>query len=1221
MLKLTKKEKNIVNARFSENALKMMKKRYLAEHEDGTQETPADMFLRVADSLADIEKNYGKKEKATEKIARDFFEIMASKEYTPAGRTLTNAGSATPLIANCIVLPIHDSMESIFGTLKDAALLQQAGSGLGFDLSEMRPAMFPTKKSRGEASGPVSFLRVYDAAFGTIKQQSRHGANMAMMRIDHPDVLDFISCKSNEGEIRNFNISVTVTDEFMEQLQKEPDKQWLCTFKGKKVKPRSVLRHPNGSVYKSEETDISAKQLFDILVDHAWLNGEPGIAFVDTWNKANPLPDLGPLASTNPCVTGDTLVATEKGLLRMEELVQKYGDGGLKIATDKRAPRTLDVSLEARAIAGKEGEQEIAPTLSFAEQKEKGVGSVSKAWATGVKPTYKLVTRSGYELEATKEHEIFTPEGKTALCELHKGDKILLQSTEGLWAINPILPFEAPREVKGKNGRIYRYNFPTAWSKELGQVLGWLVGDGWVRDVHNQYTVGFTFSKEDKAVLERIKKIVNEWRYLNTKEILQYNGVYHLIYGSKAFVEYVKAFGVKAVRAQQKEVPHTLWQAPREAVIGFLQGLFSADGTINIYEKNQTRYIRLTSKSEKLLKQVQILLANLGVISTIYDRSRKPSIKMGYQNDGICFELNIAKTNIGIFLEKVGFLGNHYSVKAATLKEKGYYRETFEDEVKEITYAGRKKVYDLTEPLSHSFIANGFVISNCGEQVLHPYDNCNLGSLNLALFVKQNKVDYKRLRFATRAAVRLMDNVIDKFDFPVEAVTDLAKKNRRIGLGIMGFADMLFQLGIRYDSKKGFATAEKVMGFINKEAYIMSQDLAGEKGSFPNLQKSVFVKKKAPHAKAQEWGIGKKMRNAALTTVAPTGSISMLMDTSSGIEPNFALAYIKQDKDGQQYHYFNQYFKKALDRLKFSTKEQEKILKEVIDKGTALHIESLPKALREIFVVAMDISGQDHMKMQAAFQNNVDNSISKTVNFPNSATREDIANVFIEAWKLGCKSCTVYRDGSRVIQILNVGSGENIIAPTETPGAKGIAPLSLTPEHGKPRPRPEIMNGSTYRIKTGYGKLYVTVNNDERGVPFEVFATIGKSGGFFQEQSEAICRLISLALRSGVAVEEVAGDLKGIRGPMPIFTDKGTVLSLPDALGKILEQHVTVTREVQEVISRPENQEVLPFAQTTGAKTEVADFGFMPGCPDCGAQLLMQEGCISCKSCGFSRCS
>ncbi|HUY69594.1 MAG TPA: hypothetical protein VMU70_01045, partial [Candidatus Tyrphobacter sp.] len=217
----------------------------------------------------------------------------------------------------------------------------------------------------------------------------------------------------------------------------------------------------------------------------------------------------------------------------------------------------------------------------------------------------------------------------------------------------------------------------------------------------------------------------------------------------------------------------------------------------------------------------------------------------------------------------------------------------------------------------------------------------------------------------------------------------------------------------------------------------------------------------------------------------------------------------------------------------------------------------------------------------------------------------------------GCKSCTVYRDGSRVIQILNVGEGKDIIAPTET--ITSLTNKGQAIDNGKPRPRPEVMVGKTYRVKTGYGNLYVTINNDERGKPFEVFATIGKSGGFFQEQSEAICRLISLSLRTGIKVEEVINNLKGIRGPMPIFTDKGTMLSLPDALGKIMEQHLS-SGMLEEVIAQPENQEPLPFKEPK-KKMDVADFGFMPGCPDCGAPLLMQEGCISCKSCGFSRCS
>ncbi|MEK7554739.1 MAG: ribonucleotide-diphosphate reductase subunit alpha, partial [Patescibacteria group bacterium] len=478
------------------------------------------------------------------------------------------------------------------------------------------------------------------------------------------------------------------------------------------------------------------------------------------------------------------------------------------------------------------------------------------------------------------------------------------------------------------------------------------------------------------------------------------------------------------------------------------------------------------------------------------------------------------------------------------------------------------------------------------------------------------EVDWARLRHVTKVATRLMDNVIDLFDFPVPQVTELAKKNRRIGLGIMGFADMLYQLGVAYNSPEGEKLGERVMKTITDTAHTTSYALAKEKGVFPNAGKSVYAKAK------------QKPRNAALTTVAPTGSISMMFDCSSGIEPNFALAYVKQDKDGHQYHYFNRFFEAALEKQKLSKEKIKDVKDEIVRTGSIQNLKDLPEALRDTFVVAMDISAEAHMRMQASFQRNVDNSISKTINFPNSATKEDVANGYILAWKLRCKSATVYRDGSRNVQILNLGTGENITAPTEIGNAKPIetAPLDLAMDKNRmgPRARPKVMTGKTYEVKTGYGKLFVTVNDDESGIPFEIFATIGKSGGFFQEQSEAICRLVSLSLRSGVKIEKVVDQLKGIRGPMPVMTDKGTVLSLPDAIGQIIEEHVknkttlpsaSVPAELATLTIAKEE----PVTSTVTSKT-IADYGMMPGCPDCGNQLTMGEGCLSCKSCGFSRC-
>lgn len=819
-----------INKSFNENQIKLMKKRYLARKENGEQETPAEMFQRIAHALALAEKNHTHDQKFVDTVEREFFDIMSRQEYTPAGRTITNAGAGTKLIANCIVLPIQDSMESIFQTLKDAALLQQAGSGLGFSFSHLRPAMERTVISNGVSSGPVSFLNVYNTAFGIIKQQGRHGANMAMMRVDHPDVLDFIHCKEREGSIRNFNISVQITDEFMKALLEKPDTQWYCKWTDKhgkthKMKPHNVIRAANGSVTGVEEIDITVKQLFDEIVHYAWLNGEPGVVFIDEVNRTNPLPGLGEIDCSNPC----------------------------------------------------------------------------------------------------------------------------------------------------------------------------------------------------------------------------------------------------------------------------------------------------------------------------------------------------------------------------------------------------------------------------GEQFLHHYDNCNLGSINLAVFVKNGKFDFERLRHVTKVATRLMDNVIDLFDFPVPQVTELAQKNRRIGLGIMGFADALFQLGIAYDSDAGRKLGEKIMKTITDSAHAASKSLAKEKGAFPNWEKSIFKKK------------GIKLRNAALTTVAPTGSISMLFECSSGIEPQFALSYIKQDKDGTKFNYFNKYFEAALSKYKFSAKEIEEIKEEVVAKGSIQHMTWLPEKLHKTFVVAMDIAGNDHIKMQAAFQKNVDNSISKTINLPFTATHEDVATSLISAWKLKCKACTVYRDGSRTVQVLNVGKGDNIKAikdladPGSATHSNQTAPFSANMEIADqsqettslaisdtgitPRQRPEIMNGKTYRLKTGYGNLYVTINNDEKNRPFEVFAQIGKSGGFFLEQAEAICRLISLSLRSGINVSEIVDNLKGIRGPMPTMTSKGTILSLPDAIGQVLQEHVNSIEEApqqEEVMSEVSVQDTVKVevSETITAKTAktLASYGMMPGCPDCGASLTLQEGCMSCKSCGFSRC-
>lgn len=594
-------QKQILNGRttklpFALNALRVIAKRYLQLDEQGhVAETPEEMYRRVARSLASVEKRYGKNEVELQHWEDTFYEVMSSFEFTPAGRTITNAGAQTPVVANCIVLHFPDSMDGIFETLKEAALLQQQGSGLGFAFHLLRPAGLKASRTQGRSSGPVSFLNVYNTAFGIIQQQNRHGANMAVMRVDHPDILDFVHCKEQEGSIVNFNISVGLTDAFMQAVDSNDPTPWMCEWKGVKMYPRRIKRNSRGIVEEVIEEKLTAREIFDEIIAGAWNNGEPGVVFLDEVNRTNPVPGLGRIETCNPC----------------------------------------------------------------------------------------------------------------------------------------------------------------------------------------------------------------------------------------------------------------------------------------------------------------------------------------------------------------------------------------------------------------------------GEQFLHDGDVCNLGSINLARFARRGQLDEARLRYVTRISTRMLDNVIDTYGFAVDRVQRTAQGNRRLGLGIMGFADLLYQLGIGYNTPEGFAMAERTMSIIQDESHKASQELAEEKGVFPNWNMSVYATE------------GVKMRNAALTTVAPTGTIAMMFDAGSGVEPFFALAYKKENILGGKasLSYVNKFLEEALrDRGLYT----DHIVSRIVEEGTLQNIPEIPADMKRVFVTAMDISAEDHIRIQASFQKHVDNSISKTCNFPNDATHEAIRQGYILGWKLKCKGLTVYRDGSREVQILNL---------------------------------------------------------------------------------------------------------------------------------------------------------------------------------------------------------
>lgn len=739
----------------SKNALTVLEKRYLRKDEQGRPtEDPDGMFRRVAVAVAEAELAYGKSAQHVEGLAGEFHELMAGLEFLPNSPTLMNAGRELGQLSACFVLPIEDSMESIFETIKHTALIHKSGGGTGFAFSKLRPADDCVRSTNGVSSGPITFMEVFNSATEAIKQGgTRRGANMGCLRVDHPDILDFITCKGDTSRLTNFNISVLVTEKFMEAAANGQDYDL--------INPRT------GSTVKT----LSARKVFDLIVNMAWSNGEPGIIFIDRINRDNPTPHLGEIESTNPC----------------------------------------------------------------------------------------------------------------------------------------------------------------------------------------------------------------------------------------------------------------------------------------------------------------------------------------------------------------------------------------------------------------------------GEQPLLPYESCNLGSINLALMVRavegEVQIDYDRLRRAVWLAVRFLDDVIDVNRYPLDQIGEMTRGNRKIGLGVMGFADMLIQLGVPYDSEEGISVAEQVMSFISNEAKKASCQLAAERGVFPNFRGSVYDRHD-----------GMAIRNATVTTIAPTGTLSIIASCSSGIEPLFAISYVKRVMDGAELVEANPHFERVARERGFYTDD---LMRKIAERGSVRGMAEVPDDVQQVFVTALDIAPSWHVRMQAAFQRFTDNAVSKTVNFPEDASPEDVRQVYEMAYREGCKGCTIYRYGSRDAQVLNVSGKDKKGSQEDQRVVRG------------PRPRPSRTYGCTERINTGCGTMYVTINEDEQGL-CEVFIAMGKTGGCNASQLEAVGRLISLSLRAGVDPQSIHKHLRGIRCQSPGWGNGGAIMSCADAVGIAIEHYLQERRtgEATDAISNP------------GGKLD----NLVGACPDCGSAVEHQSGCVMCRFCGYSKC-
>jgi len=754
----------------AENGRRVLEKRYLKRDAEGkTLETIEEMFWRVAANIAEGDRKFDKNADV-EAVAREFYAMMAALEFMPNSPTLMNAGRELQQLSACFVLPVEDSMESIFEAVKHTALIHKSGGGTGFSFSRLRPSGDSVGSTSGISSGPISFMTVFDSATEAIKQGgTRRGANMGILRVDHPDIMNFITCKEDNTKLNNFNVSVNITEDFMKAVEGNEEYDIIS--------PRD----------KNVVGTRNAREVFDKIVKMAWRNGEPGIIFIDKMNENNPTPNVGQIESTNPC----------------------------------------------------------------------------------------------------------------------------------------------------------------------------------------------------------------------------------------------------------------------------------------------------------------------------------------------------------------------------------------------------------------------------GEQPLLPYESCNLGSINLSRMLTKTgegfEIDWARLESTVGKAVHFLDNVIEMNKYPIEQIEKVTKSNRKIGLGVMGFADMLIRLGIPYNSDEAVALAEELMSFIQRKGREATRELAADRGGFPNFKGSIYD------------GNGEPVRNATVTTIAPTGTISIISGCSSGLEPLFALAFTRNVMEGTELIEANPIFEEYARERGFDSPE---IMKEVAKKGSLHDVEGIPDDISRVFVTAHDISPEWHIKMQAAFQKYTDNAVSKTVNFPQEATIEDVASVYILAYKLGCKGVTVYRDGSRDAQVLNIGSEKAKAAVEAVP-----APVEHPAVH-KPRERGEVAFGITRKMKTGCGNLYITINEDEEGRPCEIFTQIGKAGGCVSSQCEAMGRMTSLALRSGVEAQEIVTQMRGISCHLPVGFGAGKVSSCADAMAQAMDWYLgyklqtggAAMTDISALSSLPKQYTMSHEVLKRGA------------CPDCGSAVEHADGCLVCRGCGYSEC-
>lgn len=1120
--------------------------------------------------------------------AEKFFDIIYHLKFLPNSPCLMNAGTDLGQLSACFVLPVEDNLDGIFTSIRNGALVHKTGGGTGYSFSRLRPKNAAVHSTNGVASGPISFAKVFDVATDVIKQGGkRRGANMGVLRVDHPDILEFIDCKRDKGALTNFNLSVALTDGFMEAVRDDGEYDLKCPVTG------------------NVTATLRAAEVFDRIVDAAWDNGEPGVLFIDTANRANPTPWLGEFEATNPCLTADTMVAVAdgRGCVSIGQLAEESRDvpvfcrdsrGGVAVRM-MRNPRVTGYNQRILKITLNDG------NIIRATANHRFVlsdGSVKEAGVLSPGDSLSLLTKK-----------------KAAFAKVFNGDNVSANEYYWLSTTNSPKWIQEHRLIAGyKNGNIlpnqvvHHVNGLTLDNRPCNlQVLGKHEHDlihamerrgdnnpmrrfperNWMNDrekqraIREKYHVGAKRnpetcrrigdatrkrfenpeyrerqSEKQREVFERFRsKFEAGFRRRAEKKLQECQATTDLkcfLYGNSVYVEKTCehcgiSFSVKWGKREQA-------YCSRDCLLEVVNQ--SESIAENRKEMMLASYEKKANETRR--KQIEVFL------DLSFADKRKP-LKADWER--CCSERGISK-RLGI---RSGF---------KTYGELEQAAQCFNHRVVSVEEDGFEDVFNGTVDEFHNFYIGNFSaeidgsecwqfvnVLNCGEQWLLPYESCNLGSINLGKFVHvvrghdglAKDVDWDSLKSTVEIAVCFLDAVVDKNVMPLQEIADATQKTRKIGLGIMGLHDMLIRLGMPYASEAGRKKAGEVMRFIHDRAEAQSERLATTYGSYPAQG-------------LEHWR--RPMRNAALTSIQPTGTTSMIADCSSGCEPYFALVSRKNVMDGESFLMVNPLLENVLEERGLRS---DALFEKIAERGTIVGLDEVPQDIQELFRCAQDISVDDHILMQAELQRSgVDSSISKTINMPNSATREDVKRAYMMGWELGCKGLTVYRDGCRDEQVLTAGAGK-------TDEKNGEEPALVK------KALPDIVSAKRYRLKDREGRrVYVIICFDEDENPVEVFAKLpfeNRVDGVERSTMwTVICRNISLALRYGVPVEEIISQLD---------KSSGNMFDLPAQLSNIMKTFVSKTRR-----------------------------GYSGGaCPECGGATVFQEGCTHCPDCGWSKCA